>query len=75
MKPGYKNKPFFYMNHTLKYDCKIKRNFVRLEYKTNGYCNIVNLVIPKNDDYKEPLIITDLPKDKETYDKTLPRYL
>ena len=66
MKLGCRNKQFFYMNHTLLNDCKITKDFIRLESKKNGYCNIVKLVIPdeKNPD-NPPKVITDPPKIRE----------
>ena len=39
-------------------DCKIKKEFIRLEYRINSYCNIVKLVIPKKDKTLEPDVFT-----------------
>ena len=52
----------FYKNHTLLNDCRITKDFVRLESRKNGYCNIVKLVIPDEKDEKVLKIITDPPK-------------
>ena len=53
----------FYKNHTLLNDCRITKEFIRLEARKQGYCNIVKLVIPDEEHPDNPPeIITDPPK-------------
>ncbi len=53
----------FYKNHTLLNDCRITKEFIRLEARKQGYCNIVKLVIPDEENPDNPPeIITDPPK-------------
>ena len=52
----------FYKNHTLINDCRITKEFIRLESRKNGYCNIVKLVVPDKKDKKVMVTITDPPK-------------
>ena len=51
----------FYNNHTLLNDCRITKEFIRLESRKNGYCNIVKLVVPDKKDNKVMTTITDPP--------------
>ena len=52
----------FFKNHYILNICKITKEFIRLESRKNGYCNILKLGIPKEDKNWEPDIITELKK-------------
>ena len=44
----------FFKNYALMNDCKITKEFIRLESRKRSYCHIVKLILPNEDKDKEP---------------------